>query len=57
MKIGHDNDVTDRTDLIYTKIRTKLSWEIRRMWSFTKSRQDNNVIDHIGVISIEYDTE
>ena len=36
MKIGHDNDVTDRTDLIYTKIRTKLSWEIRQDVVFHK---------------------
>lgn len=40
-------------------LKSKLNYHERskRMWSIKKSRQDNDMIDHISVISVKYDTE
>lgn len=57
MKTRQENDVTDRTSIVYPKIKTKLYDLLDRMQPITKNRKDNNVINHTRVIFEEYNTK
>ena len=56
-KTRKDNNMTDRTGAIYSKIGTELSWSIEQDVVYHKSIRDNDVIDRKSVIFIEYDTK
>lgn len=49
-KIEQDNDMINRLYIVYAKIELKCHDRSNRMDSITKSRQENDVIDRIGVI-------
>lgn len=42
--------MTDYTGAIYTKNETELSWSIRSDVVFIKTKQDNDMIDCIGMV-------
>ena len=51
MKTRQDNDITDRTSVVYAKIITKLSWLIKQDVVYYEKRGENNVTNHTGMIS------
>ena len=55
MKPDRNNNVANRTNAIYAKDETKLSWSIEPGWSVRKTIQDNDMIDCIGLVYVEND--
>ena len=49
--------MTDLTGAVYVEIEIELLWAIRQDAVNHKTRQDNDVINHKGVISVEYNIE
>ena len=43
----------NRIGVIFTEIEIVLFWSLDKMWSTIKSRQDNDMIDDIGVVCDE----
>ena len=58
-KTKQDNDMTDRTCLVYLEIRTELNCPDRsnKMRAIMKSKHDNDMTDCTSVITVEYDIE
>lgn len=57
MKTRHDNDVTDRTSVVYVEKKLSYGDLLDRVRSVTKIRQNNDMIDHIGAVHSQNDTE
>lgn len=56
MKTKKDNYVTDRKDEVYVKNKTEMHDLSDHILFVTKAKQDNNVIDHMGLVYIEIET-
>lgn len=52
-----DNDVTYRTNEVYTENDTKLYWPIKSSSNYEKNKQDNDVTDYTNTVYLENQNE
>lgn len=57
IKTRQDNDVTNRTDMVYAKNEIELPWLIKLSPICDETRLDNDVTDHIGLVHAETEIE
>lgn len=50
VKIRQDNDVIDCISAFYVKNETELLWPIKSSPVFDETREENDVIDYIGLV-------
>ena len=50
MKTRQDNDMTNRTNIVYIENEIKLLWLIGPGMVYEKNSQDNDVTDHRGMV-------
>lgn len=55
-KSKQDNDMVDRTSMVYPKSELNYHDRLKRIWSITKTKQDNDMINSKGVVYDENNT-